>query len=428
MVQIARTRPWAKQPQIAVGINKTNPITNGLVLAVLPHSDVNIVTGQRSLNTPTGLTRSGLATGISTQFPGASGGYLSYTLQVGGGDMTGFCIVNTASTASQTFLGAFPSGGGSLGNYLDCESGHFTSVSTSGANWTLAASSLSQTTNADVRVGARFFSGAGRDIWENGILTGTDSTVRTVTGLDRIIIGAYYASGFDQVQMAGAVYLSLWWNRALSPEEMRSISDNPWQVFAPLRRFLWIPSAGGNVSVTLSGASLTGNLGTLSSAISTLLSGSSLTGSTGTVVNAISQGLSGQALTTSTGTIKSAISYTLTGNSATISTGTLTASTGGAVSVNLSGSNLTISSGTVKSAISTALSTSLGTFATGTIVNTVGPTLTGISTTASAGTLVPAIARALSGTSLTVSQGTLSALTGSTITVKAGSWIRYRVI
>lgn len=187
-------------------------------------------------------------------------------------------------------------------------------------------------------------------------------------------------------------------------------------------------SAGGNVSVSLSGNSLTSVTGTIKSVISYLLSGNSSSMSTGTVVNAVSQAMGGTSLTTSTGTIKSAVSYTLTGSVATVSTGTITASTGGAVSVNLTGTGLTISQGAVVSAIARTISGNNGTFSTGTIVNTVGPTLAGTTLTTSTGTITSAIARSLFGSSATISTGTLSALSGATITIKAGSWIRYRTI
>lgn len=210
----------------------------------------------------------------------------------------------------------------------------------------------------------------------------------------------------------------------------------------------YVSGGGGGVSVSLTGSSFTSSVGTLTSAIAQTLTGSSSTTSTGslksliaytpsgntftassgTIKSAITYTPSGQAITASAGTIKSAVSYTLNGTAVTASQGTITASTGGAVSVNLSGSSITVSPGTLVAAISNTLAGSSITSSAGTLVQTISQSLSGGSISATAGTLTSALARTLSGSSATFSTGTLSALTGSTITIKAGSWIRYRTI
>lgn len=42
---------------------------------------------------------------------------------------------------------------------------------------------------------------------------------------------------------SGVILLTAWWNRALTDSEARSVLLNPWQLFAPLPRRLWVGAA-----------------------------------------------------------------------------------------------------------------------------------------------------------------------------------------
>lgn len=183
---------------------------------------------------------------------------------------------------------------------------------------------------------------------------------------------------------------------------------------------------GGAISVNLTGTSITISQGNEIASISYGISGISNTTSTGSIRSAASYGLSGQSVTTAAGTIRSAISRTITGSSVTVSTGSV--STGSDVSKTLSGIALAVNQGTTTAAISRGITGQSSSFASGTIVNTVGPTLNGASLTTASGTLRSALSRTLSGSSVTVTPGNVSSLSGTYVTVKAGSWIRYRTI
>lgn len=70
-------------------------------------------------------------------------------------------------------------------------------------------------------------------------------------------IGGYIANGFA---VSGfSQFLTLAWDRELSGAELRSLTDNPWQLFAPLQRRIYVgPSAGGtNQTVTVPAANVT---------------------------------------------------------------------------------------------------------------------------------------------------------------------------
>ena len=56
-------------------------------------------------------------------------------------------------------------------------------------------------------------------------------------------------------QLDGRIYFVAVWGRALSRGEIRSLTDNPWQLFVPIERRIWVPVAGGGpVSHAASGA------------------------------------------------------------------------------------------------------------------------------------------------------------------------------
>src|SRR5574343_63566 len=51
----------------------------------------------------------------------------------------------------------------------------------------------------------------------------------------------------------GRVYLAAVWNRALSSAEIKQLSANPWQLFKPVQRQIWVPvsAGGGGTSQTI---------------------------------------------------------------------------------------------------------------------------------------------------------------------------------
>lgn len=54
-------------------------------------------------------------------------------------------------------------------------------------------------------------------------------------------------------QTGTSLSISAAWSRALSADEILSLEDNPWQLFAPLERRIWLPAASGGLP-TLSAA------------------------------------------------------------------------------------------------------------------------------------------------------------------------------
>jgi hypothetical protein len=89
--------------------------------------------------------------------------------------------------------------------------------------------------------------GTTTEYWENGVSSGTASGANTyAVGTQPFLVGN---SGGTSARAEH--YLYALWNRVLPPAEIISLSQNPWQIFMPLQRNIWVPvSAGSNTSVT----------------------------------------------------------------------------------------------------------------------------------------------------------------------------------
>ena len=63
----------------------------------------------------------------------------------------------------------------------------------------------------------------------------------------------FTSGAFGPGTMRSAVLFGAVWERALSDAEINAVSENPWQLFRPIQRRIWVPVAGG-------GGDLTGSL------------------------------------------------------------------------------------------------------------------------------------------------------------------------
>lgn len=89
-----------------------------------------------------------------------------------------------------------------------------------------------------------------RAIYVNGRLSNrTTGAVAAASGINRVTIG--YAPWSSGEYLNGTIALPMMWNRALSDEEILSVSINPWQLFATQRRLWFAPSGGGATTTTI---------------------------------------------------------------------------------------------------------------------------------------------------------------------------------
>jgi hypothetical protein len=257
-------RQWTRQPQIAVELDRSNPITRQLAFAVIhaalplynvaKNANGDVTTSTLYANGPGGV-------GIAVSSPGAVpaatfAGNIVTSNGSGTGDFTFASYASPASTASATHALLSQATGASQQGYLLANTNASYAAS---AGW-IAFGSVSGLIGAasacdglaHLFVGVR--SGTTHFIDRDGVelVTGT-KTAGSITGAaPEIYVGGIKT--YSQYGRAGPIhYMSLAWDRALSPQERVSIGANPWQLFAPRR--IYIPTASAAASTyTLSAA------------------------------------------------------------------------------------------------------------------------------------------------------------------------------
>lgn len=243
MFKVTRT----SQPQQPVGIDWSNPLTRGLRVAVNA-AGYNIA--RPSIATDKGKafswvrgTPNAIDTGVVnaavsghtclvfarhpsllTSYPEA---YLSSSV-AGNNGFTFSTEAAVGSTPNQTFKLSLTHGG----------IAQYTSVTNiSGSNTSVLPLAFSATVSGSVRFFAR---GLFLDSVATGAINQNSSTLR-IGG--RPWFSDYYAN-YD---LPGLFY----WNRALSDAEIKSLSNNPWQIFQPTSRAIFLPAGAGGSPYTL---------------------------------------------------------------------------------------------------------------------------------------------------------------------------------
>jgi hypothetical protein len=269
----------------------------------------------------------------------------------------------------------------------------------SGAQWT---------TGQRINLIVRFRNASRADAWWDGRLQHSASHSASQDALlSTSGVHALMMQNTNEIT-GGNLTAFRFWTRYLDDGQTEALANNEHALYEPLR--IWVPvtapSGGGDVSVSLSGASVTASAGTTSPA------------------NALP--LSGQSVATTAGTIAPARTVAISGQSATVSQGAVTAVAAGGAT--LTGQSVSASAGTVAPSRTVALSGQAATVAVGTTAPQVSKALTGQAATSAAGTSVPATSKALTGQAATVSAGTVSAaaagsvsLSGQQATVSAGT-------
>lgn len=220
------------QPQSPVWIDGGNPITRGLCVGIDAASKRYFGNSNRSLaSIGTTPTRLGLASNfgnVSTLsvFPQGTSTASITMLQIG------LISANTAQTcpfslshngASNTFTIEHSDGitAGKvrgrvyIGGYQYC-----------GGSTTLPVGSVY------VAV-LRHTNGVGQALWLNGL---KDAATTSATGAT---LGNTYYGAYTSISEYGL--LNAVWNRALSDAEIKSLSENPWQIFQPTNRAIVVP-------------------------------------------------------------------------------------------------------------------------------------------------------------------------------------------
>jgi hypothetical protein len=364
---------WTEQPQSICEIDWSNPITRGLIDWGTPTNPNGIV----GVNSPTIVPkRNGMAhkgNGSSSYFsksvPPLPIVYEATVLAIVHGAATAehraYSLGSSLSATPILSIGAATAANASF--YCRLPGGGYTTSSVTGF----------EDAAPHLIIGVAF--AAGTEIWVDGVLSGTSAaaTDGSIYQLDRIGVGALVRSTPASYSATG-VLLRAAWNRRLSSAEINQLTQNPWQLFTPKRTIIPVSILSGAYTLNLE----TG-VYSFSGIDATLTKDSKLTLESGTYALSGSNAslLKGLILEASSG------SYSLSGSAASLFyTHLLNASSG---SYSVTGSDATLT----------------------------------YTPTSGAYTL-----NAESGAYVLLGQDVTFVYSGSEVTLKAGSWIRYRII
>lgn len=249
MAKLTLRAPWTSQPQSPVRIDWSNPLTRGLSYVFDGKSpSINAVNGQSLTTTVTG-TVSPVAGKFGKGIYTPNGSWID--IAVGKdwqGPITIIAIANikgldanfgglfakiTTGTTSQLAVGR----AGSTSTF-------YISVNDA-ASATISGSSITALTNNPSVLGFSWAGGTGVDYFEGGVSKGTFTSLsaqNSGTGALRLG-GSRDASGSYDSDVEWYGFFK--YDRALSAQEVAAISANPWQIFQPLSRTIWVPNAGG---------------------------------------------------------------------------------------------------------------------------------------------------------------------------------------
>jgi uncharacterized protein YjbI with pentapeptide repeats len=277
---------WGRSSQPVSGtVNYYNPITRNLVFLTNGFSDTNLVNNSLPTSKTGVYTKKHLFySGINNN---GSAVYNDYVVGTLGPSFTLLSFQVCASGSYQELLDSDDTGANRNFQFRINPSNQIELIGFSGTTATTATTSALTPTAPFLAIGV--FNGTALSLY-------TDKTVKATAtqGGNQNSSAFGFRVGYNKANVFpinGTIFLQAVWNRALTDNEVRSLSANPWQLFAPDYRNSYIYSpfaASSTVALSASGvgvASFTGQSlfnSTLSSAGAGLatLTGSSIFNST----------------------------------------------------------------------------------------------------------------------------------------------------
>lgn len=253
---------WTRQPQVPVGIDWGNPLTRGLVGAW----DVSgkSLTGLVGDLTKTSVNLLPTSSGISFNLNGSLS-YLTNTenKQATSIPLSFFCIINFKTIKTQRIFDV--STGTTADDVIGIQMTNDASIFAQHYDGATNATTTSHVISASKKyVVCAVFNGlSSRSLYIDGKLINTNTTnVVAPSGINRVTIGYAPWSGTEYYD--GYILSPLLFSRALSNSEIKSLSENPWQIFKPKSRPVFIDApkviATQTVSAGTIGASYNGTI------------------------------------------------------------------------------------------------------------------------------------------------------------------------
>jgi hypothetical protein len=250
---------WRQQPPYIAEIDWGNPLTQGLVFLL-----------QDNRNAVSQIALTGTASQIVSKYGktlSLNGSSDGLSQPVSGVDTSkGFSahvLVNPANnTLTNTFIGL---GTGVTDRYValdlsGTEAPDPVRVISNGGTFAGTSYNNNAPLNQWTSYTAVWNTGANNQLYKNGQLAtpsntfgGTGATYPTVTSFD---VGQITQTVIGN-RLNGQIAFAAIWRRRLSSQEAAQLAVNPWQLFAPQKRYFLAPIAGGAVTHATTGA-LTG--------------------------------------------------------------------------------------------------------------------------------------------------------------------------
>lgn len=249
-------------PSSAVQINRGNPIARGLQRAWFASTGIDHVSGIPAVNSAAthnvpGQNQFGATLRCSGAQSMASYTVPHITAMDGGSEVTVFTVSTTNSGAERPLAGVWGSSG-SRQFYLAITAGRYPLIAVTDGSTNRVYTANGAVAPAGVRVtvaGGWRSSGDACSIWLNGSpVSGTrsGSAISAMPTVSNPLSIATQGTG-GAAALSGDIELVLIFNRLLSDAEIRSLSDNPYQILRPANDRLWLDvvAGGGGVSGTL---------------------------------------------------------------------------------------------------------------------------------------------------------------------------------
>lgn len=400
MSNLILPQKWTSQPQTPVGIDWSNPLSpkSGIWIP-----DRNLVNGR-------GITLGGSG-GVPTSTIIPSGRALYTNGQYVQTDnpanafsvCTWLAIIKPAAAPTSTNYSAFFQTSQVTLNWNHASAGYQGAFTiNNGGAYPTAKFTSGFTAGAEVVIGGTY-DGISLRIYRNGVL---ENTVVAGNSLSGVTVNSLQFLGGQggTASWAGSCSLFYWdQTKAVPSAGMALLSANPWQIFKPQARRIWVAAAGGgDATATITGVSGSAQVGTVSTSgnASVSLPGASGAGSVGNVVASVSAataitGVNGAGQvgnTTQTGAANVAVStvagtgqvgtvsasgigapdgnVAITGIAGTGQVGTLAASGNGAVSITGIAATGSVGSVTPSVTVTTTITGAIGTGSVGTTTQT----------------------------------------------------------
>ncbi len=237
------------QPKESFEIDWSNPITRGLVFAFTPNSDRNLVDGLAPFYTSgTAKKDAGIELGLTSTAYSAVWKVPAFTNN---------CSLLLRASAIQTggHLSAVSSTAVESGHFLSYEASNWNMFSEGGNGYPCAKRADPFGTAQGLRtvIGVNTDRSL-RDIYVNGLKGSTSTLTQPNTLMNQVGFGFIDRTTYFTTPLTKCYNQAAIWNRALSEAEIKSLSDNPWQIFAPRESRLFVPAGGGGTSLTVQDA------------------------------------------------------------------------------------------------------------------------------------------------------------------------------